>query len=176
MQAAGTCISNVSFYCGNFEMLHKLFSHLSATLNAKAYHSARAVWHILLGEIIILISLKIGISYPSYSIVILEKFCNCQSVFTVPLHSYVKALESEIEQKCILRNPILVEGISDVVINGTELGLGGYLDIGLYDTMEDLFINFLGAAAFSLIGFADARRGEKSLLTRQLVPRVKKDE
>lgn len=30
---------------------------------------------------------------------------------------------------------------------------GGYLDIGLKDTMEDLYVNFIGALVFSLIGF-----------------------
>ncbi|MBQ8263344.1 MAG: hypothetical protein IJY96_01040 [Oscillospiraceae bacterium] len=70
--------------------------------------------------------------------------------------------------------PILVEGITDTAVNGQSLGLGGYLDIGLYDTMEDLFINFIGAALFSLVGFIDARRGEKSRLTAALVPRLRK--
>ena len=70
--------------------------------------------------------------------------------------------------------PIVVENISDVAVNGESLGLGGYLDIGLYDTMEDLFINFIGAAIFSLVGFFDARRGDRSWLARQLVPRVKR--
>ena len=29
----------------------------------------------------------------------------------------------------------------------------GYLDIGLYDTMADLFVNLLGALIFSLLGY-----------------------
>ena len=29
----------------------------------------------------------------------------------------------------------------------------GYLDIGLIDTMEDLFVNFIGAVVFSILGF-----------------------
>ncbi len=70
--------------------------------------------------------------------------------------------------------PVAVEGITDVAVNGESLGVGGYLDIGLYDTMEDLLINFIGAALFSLIGFFDARRGDRSWLAMQLVPRVKK--
>ncbi len=49
--------------------------------------------------------------------------------------------------------PVLIEGITDVAVNGKPLGLGGYLDIGLYDTMKDLFVNFLGALAFSVFGF-----------------------
>ena len=28
-----------------------------------------------------------------------------------------------------------------------------YLDIGLYDTMQDLFVNFIGAVVFSIIGY-----------------------
>ena len=32
---------------------------------------------------------------------------------------------------------VAVKGIYDVVINGEELGMGGYLDIGLIDTMKD---------------------------------------
>ncbi len=34
--------------------------------------------------------------------------------------------------------PIEIEGITDVIVNGQSLGLGGYLDIGLIDTMKDL--------------------------------------
>ena len=30
---------------------------------------------------------------------------------------------------------------------------GGYLDVGLLDTMKDLFVNFIGAIAFSIIGY-----------------------
>lgn len=30
---------------------------------------------------------------------------------------------------------------------------GGYLDIGLHDTMKDLFVNFIGAISFSTIGY-----------------------
>ena len=48
--------------------------------------------------------------------------------------------------------PVTIDGITSVTINGQELGLGGYLDIGLYDTMGDLFVNFIGAVVFSTIG------------------------
>ena len=44
-------------------------------------------------------------------------------------------------------------GIYDVVINGESLGMGGYLDIGLIDTMKDLLVNFVGAVVFSVTGF-----------------------
>ena len=34
---------------------------------------------------------------------------------------------------------VAVKEIHDVVINGENVGLGGYLDIGLIDTMKDLW-------------------------------------
>lgn len=40
--------------------------------------------------------------------------------------------------------------IHSVVINGEEWE--GYVDIGLIDTMEDLFVNFVGAVVFALLG------------------------
>ena len=54
---------------------------------------------------------------------------------------------------------VSVEDIKDVIIvhsDGTteSLGLGGYLDIGIIDTMKDLFVNFIGAVIFSIIGFS----------------------
>ena len=63
-----------------------------------------------------------------------------------------------------------VTQIKDVAINGTSLGLGGYLDIGLYDTMEDLFVNFLGAVVFSVIGYFYIKRRGEGRVARQFIP------
>ena len=46
-------------------------------------------------------------------------------------------------------------------MNGQSLGLGGYLDIGLLDTMQDLIVNFIGAAVFSVLGFFYVKSREK---------------
>ena len=48
---------------------------------------------------------------------------------------------------------VTIPDIQDVVINGESLGLGGYLDIGIIDTMKDLFVNFIGAVVFSFPNF-----------------------
>ena len=48
---------------------------------------------------------------------------------------------------------VTISGIEEIYINGEPLGLGGYLDIGLHDTMKDLFVNLVGAVVFSVIGF-----------------------
>ena len=59
-------------------------------------------------------------------------------------------------------------------MNGESLGLGGYLDIGLYDTMEDLFVNFVGAVIFSVIGYFYVKKRGQGKFASRLIPRPKK--
>ena len=66
--------------------------------------------------------------------------------------------------------PVTIDGIHSVAVNGQELGLGGYLDIGLYDTMADLFVNFIGAVVFSTIGYFYIKRRGKGRLARAFIP------
>ena len=72
---------------------------------------------------------------------------------------------------------VAIKGIQDVVINGESLGLGGYLDIGIIDTMKDLFVNFVGAVVFSVTGFFYARsKGKKKTPAQNFVPSRKTEE
>ena len=52
------------------------------------------------------------------------------------------------------------------------LGLGGYLDIGINDTMKDLFVNFVGAVVFSVIGFFYVKNRGKGRFARRFIPQV----
>ena len=52
-----------------------------------------------------------------------------------------------------VQRPWIIRDITEMSINGTEMGVGGYVDLGLIDTMEDLFVNFIGALTFSIIGW-----------------------
>lgn len=70
--------------------------------------------------------------------------------------------------------PITIDDIDDVMINGQSLGLGGYLDIGLYDTMEDLIVNLIGAVVFSIFGFFYIQTKGKSKFASRFIPRKKK--
>ena len=73
--------------------------------------------------------------------------------------------------------PVTVDGITSVVVNGRELGVGGYLDIGLIDTMKDLIVNFIGAVAFSIFGFIYIKyRGRKSRVVENFMVTVRKEE
>ena len=72
--------------------------------------------------------------------------------------------------------PVIIDGIKDVAVNGSSLGLGGYLDIGLHDTMKDLLVNFIGAVVFSIIGFIYVKsRGKKKTIAAMFIPTLKAD-
>ena len=72
---------------------------------------------------------------------------------------------------------VAIKGIQDVLINGQSLGLGGYLDIGLIDTMKDLFVNFIGAVVFSVTGFFYAKsKGARKSPAQSFVPSKKTEE
>ena len=64
--------------------------------------------------------------------------------------------------------PITISNIQDVVVNGESLGLGGYLDIGLYD--------IIGAVVFSVIGYFHQKHRKKSVVTQLFVPQVDEKE
>lgn len=66
--------------------------------------------------------------------------------------------------------PVTIDGIHSVAVNGNDLGFDGYLDIGLYDTMEDLFVNFIGAVTFSVIGYFYIKHRGKGKLARAFIP------
>ena len=72
---------------------------------------------------------------------------------------------------------VKIKNIDDVIIvhsDGTEesLGLGGYLDIGIIDTMKDLFVNFIGAVVFSILGFIYVKTRGKGKIASSFIPRV----
>ena len=75
--------------------------------------------------------------------------------------------------------PVVISGIEDVVLQLSDgstyaLGLGGYLDIGIYDTMADLFVNFVGAVVFSVIAFFETRSEKRPLTTALALHKRKK--
>lgn len=57
-----------------------------------------------------------------------------------------------------------------VLEDGTILIKDGYLDIGLHDTMEDLIVNFIGATAFSFIGYLYIHNRDKYKFASNFIP------
>jgi len=69
-----------------------------------------------------------------------------------------------------------VSGITDVILvtetGQIPLGLGGYLDVGLLDTMKDLWVNFIGAVVFSVIGYFYVKHRGKGFFAKRFIPKV----
>ena len=72
--------------------------------------------------------------------------------------------------------PYVIKDITETAVNGQELGLGGYLDIGLIDTMQDLIVNFIGAVVFSVIGFFFVKNRGKGKVAWRFIPRRKTED
>ena len=73
--------------------------------------------------------------------------------------------------------PVAIHDITDVIVvtaDGAQhpLGLGGYLDIGILDTMKDLFVNFIGAVVFSFIGYFYVKNRGKGWFAKRFIPKV----
>lgn len=90
------------------------------------------------------------------------------TVITAFASTYLDATQSNVA--------VWVSNIQDVAVNGQSLGVPGYLDIGLYDTMEDLFVNFLGAVVFSIIGYFYIKHRGKGKIASQFIPTLNEPE
>jgi hypothetical protein len=60
--------------------------------------------------------------------------------------------------------------IYDTDGNVLQVVNGGYLDIGILDTMDDLFVNLIGAIVFSLFGYAYVKSRGHNRLASQFIP------
>lgn len=54
--------------------------------------------------------------------------------------------------------------------NKTVVIENGYLDIGLIDTIKDMFVNLIGAVVFSIIGYFYIKRRGKGKIASQFIP------
>lgn len=71
------------------------------------------------------------------------------------------------------KNVAVMMPINSIVVNGVPWNYGGYIDIGLYDTMNDLFVNFIGAVIFSTIGYFYIKNRSKGKFAKRFMPRRK---
>lgn len=75
---------------------------------------------------------------------------------------------------------VSITGITDTILvlqdgSTRSLGLGGYLDLGIHDTMKDLLVNVIGAAVFSVVGYFYVRSRGKGEFARRFIPTVTED-
>ena len=80
-----------------------------------------------------------------------------------------------------LNEPVVMEQIQNVIVvhqDGTQqtMNVGGYLDIGLQDTMKDLLVNLIGAVVFSVIGFFYIKTRGQGRIAKHFIPTVMEQE
>lgn len=62
-----------------------------------------------------------------------------------------------------------VSDIGSVVVNGVEISSGGYIDIGLHDTMQDMLVETLGALAVSVAHLIDGGKHRAITVNQKLI-------
>ncbi len=72
---------------------------------------------------------------------------------------------------------IIVDNINKTIIysdSGETVIEGGYLDLGLNDTMKDLIVNFVGAVVFSIFGYLYIINRDKYKIAEKFMPKKSK--
>lgn len=73
--------------------------------------------------------------------------------------------------------PVIIKDINktEIYYNNNKLTIeGGYLELGRNDTMKDLFVNFIGAVVFSVLGFLYIKNRDEYKIIEKFIPRIKK--
>lgn len=73
--------------------------------------------------------------------------------------------------------PVKIDNIEYTIIytnKGNIIIDGGYLDIGIKDTMKDLIVNFIGALVFSIIGYLYIKNRDGYRFTENFIPKLRR--
>lgn len=120
----------------------------------------------------------------SMTIGVLWEFFECAMdhffLFDMQKDTIVHTISTVMLNPAGANHTVVLKDISDViVVSGGEeiaLGLGGYLDVGLLDTMKDLFVNFIGAVVFSIIGYFYVKSRGRGRFASRFIPQVVEEE
>ena len=72
-------------------------------------------------------------------------------------------------EKTIIRSKDKDGNLKETVIEG------GYLDLGIDDTMQDLIVNFIGALVFSVLGLLYISNRDKYKFAENFIPKMRKN-
>lgn len=101
-------------------------------------------------------------------------------LFDMQKDTVVNMLSTVTLDPTVSNKTVVLKNITDVIVvsDGRQipLGLGGYLDIGLNDTMADLFVNFIGAVVFSAIGYFYVKSRGEGKFASSFIPKIVQDE
>lgn len=87
----------------------------------------------------------------------------------------ISSVEINKEDKNI---PVVIKDITktEIYTKDTEKIVieGGYLELGINDTMKDLFVNFIGALVFSIFGYLYVKNRDEYKILEKFIPTFKK--
>lgn len=115
-------------------------------------------------------SMTIGVLWEMF-----EFGCDCILLTDMQKDFVINRISSVTLNPNLENKAVIIDNISSVSVNGQELGIGGYLDIGLIDTMKDLIVNFVGAVVFSIIGFFYVKSRGKNKFAKRFIPTLAKE-
>ncbi len=76
-----------------------------------------------------------------------------------------------------LNDEVVLKDITSTVVHyadgSTYVIEGGYLDVGVVDTMKDLIVNCIGAVVFSIIGYFYIIGRNKGVFAKKFIPQLK---
>ena len=72
--------------------------------------------------------------------------------------------------------PVVIKNIDKTILYDKDENVigeinNGYLDIGINDTMKDLFVNLIGAVTFSFIGYFYLKNKNKYKFAKNFIPK-----
>ena len=89
----------------------------------------------------------------------------------------IPAISSVLLNPTGLNDEIIIEGITSTTVTladgSTHVIDGGYLDIGIIDTMKDLLVNLIGAVVFSAIGYFYIIGRNNGVFAKKFIPQLK---
>ena len=110
-----------------------------------------------------------------------EYFMDTQFFLDMQKDTVIQNISTVMLDDSATNKTVFLHDIADTVLifeDGSQraLGVGGYLDVGLTDTMDDLLVNFIGAFTFSIIGYFYVKRRGKGGFAHRFIPRAMPEE
>lgn len=150
------------------------FSMIDILNNSEKFHTKMKP--IFVGVVAFCFSMTIGVLWEFFEFGMDNFFkTDMQKDRIVQLVSSVK-INPQKENNAIVINNINKTIVYYVESDGTQKELvidGGYLDIGLKDTMKDLLVNFIGALVYSIIGYFYIKDRDGYKFAENFIPKKK---
>ncbi len=133
-------------------------------------HVAMTLSPLCMAVVAFCFSMTIGVLWEFF-----EWGADCLLGFDMQKDTVLSAISSVKLHPDGLNETVVISGITDTILvlqDGTQvpLNVGGYLDVGLMDTMKDLLVNLIGAVVFSVIGFFYVRSQGQGRIARMFIP------